>query len=64
MLIVKVQGSIDRAVKLLKKKFDSTGVVKQLRERKEFKKKSVKRREVIKRAIYIQNLKSVEDGDQ
>jgi len=64
MLIVKVQGSIDRAVKLLKKKFDSTGVVKQLRERKEFKKKSVNRREVIKRAIYIQNLKSVEDGDQ
>jgi small subunit ribosomal protein S21 len=64
MLIVKVQGSIDKAVKLLKKKFDSTGVVKQLRERRDFKKKSVKRREVIKRAIYIQNLKSVEDGDQ
>jgi len=36
MLIVKVEGSLDKALKSLKKKFEKTKVVKQLRDRKEF----------------------------
>jgi small subunit ribosomal protein S21 len=56
MLIVNVEktGSLDRALKQLKKKFQSTGVVEDLRARKEFKKPCVKRRDVMKKAAYIQ----------
>ena len=53
MLIIKVEN-IDKAIKTLKKKFEKTKVVSQLRERKFFTKKSVKRREQIKKAIYLQ----------
>lgn len=56
MLIVKVKESesIDRALKSLKRKFDKTQVVKELRSRKEFKKPSEKRRETVKLAKYKQ----------
>lgn len=56
MLIVKVEGNmtIEKALKTLKRKWDKTKTIKELRERKEFKKKSVKRRDEIKRAAYIQ----------
>lgn len=55
MLIIKVneKEGIEKALKRLKKKFDKTKVVKELRRRKEFTKPSVKRREEIKKAIYI-----------
>ncbi len=55
MLLVKVEGTtIEKALKTLKRKWDKTKAMKELRERKEFKKKSVKRRDEIKRAAYIQ----------
>lgn len=56
MIIVKVEGNtnIEKALKILKRKFDKTKTLKELRERKEFKKKSVKRRDEIKKATYIQ----------
>jgi len=56
MLIVntKDHGSLDRALKVLKRKFDQVGTVRELRERKEFKKPSVKRREEMIDAKYRQ----------
>jgi small subunit ribosomal protein S21 len=58
MIIVPVKEgeSIDRALKKLKRKFEKTGVVKELRERQKFTKPSVKKREERLRAIFIQKL--------
>jgi len=55
MLIIEVgkNEGIDKALKKLKRKFDNTSVVKELRKRKEFKKKSEIRREQIKKAKFI-----------
>ena len=57
MLEVKVEGkqTLEKALKVLKRKWDKTKVIKELRERKEFTKKSVKRRAEVTRAAYIQN---------
>lgn len=62
MLIIPVKEgeSIDRAVKKFKKKFEKTGVVKELRSRQAFTKPSVRRREEIKKAIYITKLRGQE----
>jgi small subunit ribosomal protein S21 len=64
MIIVKVENkggsSIDKALRKLKKKFDNTKVMKSLRERREFTKPSVKKRNKKKRAIYIKK----QYGDQ
>jgi len=56
MLIVntKDNGSLDRALKVLKRKFEQTGTVRELRSRKEFTKPSVKRREEMIDAKYRQ----------
>jgi small subunit ribosomal protein S21 len=56
MLIVKVEGklTIEKALKVLKKKWDKTKAMKEIRNRKEFTKKSVKRRAEVTRAAYIQ----------
>ena len=58
MLIVNVKdhGSLDRALKVLKRKFEKTGTIRELRERKEFVKKSVKRRTDVLDAKYRQSL--------
>jgi len=45
---------IERALKVLKKKWDKSKAIKILREKKEFKKKSVRRRDELQRAAYIQ----------
>jgi small subunit ribosomal protein S21 len=62
MLIIPVKEgeSIDRSLKKFKKKFEKTGVVKQLRARQAYTKKSVRRRDEIKKAIYIAALKQEE----
>lgn len=62
MLIIPVKEgeSIDRALKKFKKKFEKTGVVKELRHRQAYTKKSVARREEIKKAAYIATLKREE----
>lgn len=56
MIIIKVDDkiSLEKALKKYKRKFDNLKVIKQLRDRKNFKKKSVKRRDEIKKAEYIQ----------
>ncbi len=62
MLIIPVKEgeSIDRALKKFKKKFEKTGVVKELRSRQQFTKFSIVRREEIKHAVYINKLRSQE----
>lgn len=56
MLIVEVneKQTIERALKLLKKKWDKTKTLKELRERKEFIPKSDRKRSAKSRAAYIQ----------
>ena len=44
-----------------KRKFEKTGVVRELRSRKQFEKPSVKRRNEIKKAIYVQHLRLNEE---
>ncbi len=62
MLIIPVKEgeSIDRALKKFKKKFEKTGVIKELRRRQAYTKTSVSRREEIKKATYITTLKREE----
>ncbi|MBN3034409.1 MAG: 30S ribosomal protein S21 [Bacteroidales bacterium] len=59
MIIIPVKEgeNIDRALKKYKRKYEKTGVVKELRERQKFTKPSVKRREERLKAIYIQRIK-------
>ena len=53
---VKEGENIERALKKFKRKFEKTGVIKELRERQAFIKPSIKRRQEVKHAIYIQKL--------
>jgi small subunit ribosomal protein S21 len=58
MIIIPIKEgeNIDRALKKFKRKFEKTGIMKELRERKAFKKPSIRRREEIIKARYIQQL--------
>jgi len=58
MLIVQVKEgeAIEKALKKFKKKFEKTGVVKELRERQKFTKPSVVLREKKIKAIYKEKL--------
>lgn len=60
MLIVNVKdsGSIERALKLLKRKFEKTKTLKELRDRREFTKPSEVRRAQVTRAKYSQSFKN------
>ena len=62
MLIIPVKEgeNIDLALKRFKRKFDKTGVMRQLRTRQQFTKKSVERRKEVQKAQYIQNLRDQE----
>jgi len=53
---VKENESIDRALKRFKKKFERTGVLKELRSRGHFEKPSVSRRNEIIRARYRERM--------
>ena len=57
---VKEGESIEKALKKYKKEFERTGVLKQLRTRKEYIKKSVVRRQEVIKAQYVEKLKSAE----
>ena len=59
MLIVDARESesIDRALKKYKKKFEKAGILRQLRERQVFIKPSIKRRQTVLHAGYVENLK-------
>ncbi|TVQ88268.1 MAG: 30S ribosomal protein S21 [Bacteroidetes bacterium] len=64
MIIVPMKEgeNIDRALKKLKRKFEKTGILKELRERQKFTKPSVIRREQKIKAKYIQRLKDEADA--
>jgi len=49
--------SIERAIKRYKRKFEKTGILKELRNRKDFKKPSIRKRVQHLKAIYIQHLR-------
>ncbi|EMY81666.1 30S ribosomal protein S21 [Psychroflexus gondwanensis] len=59
MLVVKVKDGekIERALKRLKRKFRDTKVLQTLRDKKQFTKKSVEKRQNLKKAQYIQSLR-------
>ncbi|MFA7687343.1 MAG: 30S ribosomal protein S21 [Moheibacter sp.] len=64
MLIIPVKDgeSIDKALKKYKRKFDKTGVVRQLRSRQQFTKPSVLNRQQRLRARYKQQMISREEA--
>ncbi|HLV23843.1 MAG TPA: 30S ribosomal protein S21 [Moheibacter sp.] len=64
MLIIPVKDgeSIDKALKKYKRKFDKTGVVRELRSRQQFTKPSVIERQERLRAAYKQKMQSKEEA--
>ena len=63
MIVVPVKEgeNIEKALKKFKRKFEKTGIVKELRSRQQFDKPSVIKRLKKERAIYVQQLKQMED---
>lgn len=63
MIIVQVKEgeNIERALKKFKRKFEKTGVTKELRARQAFQKPSVVNRKKMMKAIYVQKLRCVEE---
>ena len=60
MIIVQVKDgeNIERALKKFKRKFEKTGVVKELRARQQYNKPSVLKRLQMEHAIYVQQLRA------
>lgn len=60
MIIVPVKEgeNIDKALKKFKRKFEKTGVIKELRRRQQFTKPSVIKREEHLKAVYITQIQS------
>ena len=58
MIVVPVKEgeNIEKALKKFKRKFEKTGVIKELRSRQAFEKPSVANRKKIMRAIYVQKM--------
>ena len=58
MIIVQVKEgeNIERALKKFKRKFEKTGVVKELRSRQTFEKPSVVNRKKMVKAVYVQKM--------
>lgn len=63
MIVVPVKEgeNIEKSLKKFKRKFEKTGVVKELRRRQQFDKPSVTKRLKKERAVYVQKLQQVED---
>ncbi len=63
MLIIPVKEgeNIDRALKRFKRKFDKTGVKRQLQTRKQFTKPSIAKRAQLQKAQYVQALRDKEN---
>lgn len=63
MIIVPIKegDNIERALKKFKRKFEKTGVIRELRERQAYKKPSVKNREMHQKAVYVQKLQQESD---
>jgi len=62
MLIIPIKEgeNIERALKKYKKKFEKTKVMLELRERKQFEKPSITKRQQVIRATYKQMMQSLE----
>ncbi len=62
MIIVPVKDgeSIERALRKFKRKFEKTGVIKEIRERQAFTKDCVVYRTQIKKAVYVEKLRRAE----
>lgn len=65
MIIIPVKEgeNIDKALKKYKRKFEKTGVVKELRERQKYTKPSVKKRQTKMKAVYIEQLRNAEENN-
>ena len=63
MIVVPVKEgeNIEKALKKFKRKFEKTGIVKELRSRQQFDKPSVTKRLQMERAVYVQKLQQIED---
>ena len=63
MIIVPVKEgeNIEKALKKFKRKFEKTGVVKELRRRQQFDKPSVLKRLKMEHAVYVQKLRATEE---
>ena len=58
---VKEGENIEKALKKFKRKFEKTGIVKELRSRQAFEKPSVRNRKKMMKAVYVQQLRSTEE---
>ncbi len=63
MIIIPIKEgeNVERALKKFKRKFEKTGIMKEVRERQAFAKPSEKKRETIKKAVYRQRLQREEE---
>ena len=63
MIVVSVKEgeNIERALKRFKRKFERTGVVKELRARQQFDKPSVLKRLAKEHDVYVQKLRTTEE---
>ncbi len=63
MIIVQVKDgeNIERALKKFKRKFERTGIVRELRSRQAFEKPSVTNRKKMIKAVYVQKLRQGEE---
>jgi small subunit ribosomal protein S21 len=63
MIIVPVKDgeNIERSLKKFKRKFERTGVMKELRARQQYDKPSVLKRLKMQRAVYVQKLRQEEE---
>ncbi|MCH5312622.1 MAG: 30S ribosomal protein S21 [Prevotella sp.] len=63
MIIVPVKEgeNIEKALKKFKRKAERTGVIKEVRTRKQFNKPSVVKREKMQRAIYVNKIRQAEE---
>jgi small subunit ribosomal protein S21 len=63
MIVVPVKegDNIEKALKKFKRKYEKTGVVRELRRRQQFDKPSVVKRELMQHAVYVQKLRQDEE---
>lgn len=63
MIVVPIKEgeNIERALKKFKRKFEKTGIVKELRARQQYDKPSVLKRLKMEHAIYVQQLRANEE---
>ncbi|MBS1593555.1 MAG: 30S ribosomal protein S21 [Bacteroidetes bacterium] len=64
MLIIDTRESesLDRALKKYKKKFEKAGLLRELRSRQAYTKKSVRRRSEVLKAAYVQTMRRSEEA--